>query len=158
LLAGADRAQRHDLGPGAALAVELALDARVRIARVVDPPGLVDHVEVVAVLDPEAVGVVAELVLFVEDAFDVGDVVALREVAQGANAVAVDGRAEDAEAGIEGHERGVYRRERFAQLIRYDGPAAQFCSSCLVSESFQRWRCRPSRVSRESRPSVSLDA
>jgi hypothetical protein len=73
----------------------------------VDPARLVDHIEVVAVIHPEAVSVVFELIFPVEDAFYVSHDVPWFEALQGDEAVAMDGRPEHTKAGIEWHGTGV---------------------------------------------------
>jgi hypothetical protein len=57
---------------------------------VVDPPRLIDHVEIEIVVDPKAIGVVFDLVLAVEDPFDVGDDVTRFEVAKRDDPVAMN--------------------------------------------------------------------
>ena len=89
--------------PGSPLAVQLGLDFGVGVAGVVDPAGLIDHVEVEPVVDPEAVPIVDELLLLIEDPLHVGDGLARLVAIEGANAIAVDGGAKNAEARGVGH-------------------------------------------------------
>ena len=98
LLARAHGAQRDDLRPAAALGIDAHLDLGVRVARVIDPARLIDHVEEVAVAHDERVAIVDGLLLVPQDAVDVGDDLALREVAGRDDAVAVDGGADDAQS------------------------------------------------------------
>src|SRR5262249_29230407 len=104
LLAGADRAQRDDLRPRAAVLAEAAVDPRVGIARVVDPARLVEHIEVPAVVEPQRIAVVVELFDPEEDAVHLRDQLTFVEVAPGENSVSVDGRTNDAQTWYGGHD------------------------------------------------------
>jgi hypothetical protein len=89
--------------------VELGFDLGVGVARVVDPSRLIDHVVIKAVVDPEAVPIVAEVFLLIEDTLDIGDGLARLKTVYGADAVAVNGRAEDANTRSVGHGGDVAR-------------------------------------------------
>jgi hypothetical protein len=97
------RPKRDDAGPSPSCAVQFGLDFSVGLAGVVDPPGLIDHVEIEPVVDPEAVPIVGKLLLLIEDPFDVGDDLAGLKSVDGANAITVDGRAKNTKTGGVGH-------------------------------------------------------
>ena len=72
-------------------AVELGFDLGVGVARVVDPARLVNHIEIRPLFDPQAVGVVAQILFAIEDAFDLGDHLTGLKVSSGYHAVSVNG-------------------------------------------------------------------
>jgi hypothetical protein len=101
--------QRDDASPRPTLAVQLGFDLGVRLASVVDPPGLIDHVEIEAVVDPQAIPIVNELLLLIEDPLDIGDGLARLKASDGADAVSVNGRAKNADTRGVGHGGDVAR-------------------------------------------------
>src|SRR5882724_7428911 len=88
----------------------------------VDPAGLVDHVEIETVGDPETITVVLELFFSIQDSVDVGDELAAGEIPAGYDAVAVDGRTEYADTGIDGHRGAVCTGRHFCQVPASSGP------------------------------------
>lgn len=102
-------AKRNHARPGTTLAVQLSLDFGVGVAGVVDPSRLIDHVEIKAVVDPQAVPIVDEVVLLIEDPLHVGDGVARLKAVDGADAISVNGRAENTNTRSVGHGGDVAR-------------------------------------------------
>jgi hypothetical protein len=98
LFAGLDVAQRLELRPPVSLPRHARLDHHVRLAAVVHPAGLIDHVEEHAVFQDERPGVVAHLTTPPQHALDVGDDGALLEAPGRHHAEAIDGRAHHAQA------------------------------------------------------------
>jgi hypothetical protein len=77
-------------GPKRPLTVEIGLDLGIGVAGVIDPAGLVDHVEIEIVVDPQAIRVVLDFGLSIQNPFDVRDDLVRFEIPEGNDAVAMN--------------------------------------------------------------------
>jgi hypothetical protein len=70
---------------------DAGIDPGVRVTRVIDEPGLIHHVEVEAILDPQGVSIIDTVPVSPRDTIDLGDLVTFGEGFESNHSVPVNG-------------------------------------------------------------------